>query len=95
MKGSPYATGHIFAQINFGFQLIVLTEVGTMVVGGWKSYLFSMMEKELSFICVNHSRSCPNLLVSDKSDENFPERCRKFGFLEPAIEDLLWLDLGH
>ena len=52
-----------------------------------------MMEKELFFICVNDSRSCPNLLVSDKSEENFPERCRKFGFLEPAIQDLLCLDL--
>ena len=50
MEGNPYVTGHIFAQINFGFQLIVLTEVGTMVVGGWKSYLYPMMEKELPFI---------------------------------------------
>ena len=95
MEGNPYVTGHIFAQINFGFQLIVLTEVGTMVVGGWKSYLYPMMEKELPFICVNDSRSCPNLLVSDKSEENFAERCGEFGFLEPGIQDFLWLDLEH
>ena len=51
MEGNSYITGHIFPQINFGFQLIVLTEVGTMAVGGWKSYLYPMMEKELPFIC--------------------------------------------
>ena len=50
-----------------------------------------MMEKELHFICVNDSRSCPNLLVSDrsKSEENFAERCGEFGFLEPGIQDFL------
>ena len=48
-----------------------------------------MMEKELFFICVNDSRSCPNLLVSDKSEENFAERCGEFGFLEPGIQDFL------